>query len=310
MNQKRWTAAAIGDQSGRVAIVTGANSGIGLETARELAARSATVVLACRNPKKAKAAAEDIRSTTDGSRVEVRTLDVSDLASVRAFAESFLADHERLDLLINNAGVMMPPERSETPDGFELQMGTNHFGHFALTGLLLPLLLKTPKSRIVNVSSTAHKFGSMSFDDMDWKGRRFNKMASYGQSKLANLLFTLELDRRLRDAGSDTLVAAAHPGWTATNLQQHAGWVRALNPLFAMSPPQGALPTLYAAVGPDVQGNDYYGPDGFMEMKGYPTKVGRTSAARDAAAAARLFEVSEERTGVRFSKSGGASEAA
>ena len=301
MSRNKWNIEQIDDQSGRVAIVTGSNSGIGFETAKALALRGARVVLACRSEDKGRAAVEAIEAAGPSGSVELGLLDLSSLDSVRAFAESFLDENERLDLLINNAGVMMPPA-SRTADGFELQFGTNHLGHFALTGLLLPLLVETEGSRVVNVSSAAHKWGSIDFGDLQWETRPYKKAASYGQSKLANLLFTYELQRRLEEAGASTIATAAHPGWTGTDLQRHAGLFRLLNPLFAMKPWQGALPTLYAAVADEARGGEYFGPDGVMEMRGWPKRVHSNEESRDETVARQLWDVSEELTGVRFER--------
>jgi NAD(P)-dependent dehydrogenase (short-subunit alcohol dehydrogenase family) len=294
-----WTSDNIEDQSGRIAIVTGSNSGIGFEAAKALATKGATVVMAVRSETKGRTAAEAIRSAGAPGSVQVAALDLADLASVRAFADAFKSDHDRLDLLINNAGVMMPP-KSQTTDGFELQFGTNHLGHFALTAQLADLLTATPGSRVVNVASMAHRFGTIDFDDLQWETRRYSKGASYGQSKLANLLFTFELQRRLDAAGAGTLAVAAHPGWTATNLQRHTGAGNLLNPVFGMSPWQGALPTLYAATAPEAEAGSYYGPKGLLEMRGFPGKVGSTAESRDEHKARRLWEVSEDLTGARF----------
>jgi NAD(P)-dependent dehydrogenase (short-subunit alcohol dehydrogenase family) len=298
----KWTSERIPDQTGRVAIVTGANSGIGYQSALALAKKGATVVLAVRDEAKGRNAMEQIKEEQPGARVEVMKLDLASLESVRAFAAAFKQRHERLDLLVNNAGVMMPPTRSSTADGFELQLGTNHIGHFALTGLLLELLTSTPGSRVVNVSSAAHRWGGIDFDDLQWEKRRYKRMASYGQSKVANLLFTYELQRRLQAAGAETRALAAHPGWTATNLQRTSGLFRALNPLFAMKPWQGALPTLYAATADDASGGQYYGPDGLGEMRGYPRPVGSSPASRDLETAARLWQISEQLSGVTYDR--------
>ncbi len=299
MTRSRWTAEQMEDQRGRGAIVTGANTGIGLEAARELARKGATVVVACRDAAKAEAAANDIGQIRPAGEVVVMVLDLADLSSVRKFAEEFRGRFDSLDLLVNNAGVMMPPE-SKTADGFELQFGTNHLGHFALTGLLLDLLLATEGSRIVNVASMAHAHGSMDLDDPNWETRPYKRMPSYAQSKLANLLFNLELQRRLEESGSPTLAVSCHPGWTATDLQRHSGLIRFFNPLFAMKPPQGALPTLYAATSDDIVSGGYYGPHGWMQARGYPVAVESTDAAKDVETARRLWEMSEEMTGVRF----------
>lgn len=306
-----WTREKIEDQSGRVAIVTGSNSGIGYEAALELGRAGASVILAVRDRARGEEAAQQIRKAAQGAEVEVMTLDLANLGSIRAFADKFKQKHDALHLLVNNAGVMMPP-KSKTADGFELQFGTNHIGHFALTGLLLDRLVQTQGSRVVNVASMAHNWGVIDFEDLQWERKRYKKAKSYGQSKLANLLFTYELQRRFDAAGAKTVAVAAHPGWTATNLQRSTGLFRAMNPIFAMKPWQGALPTLRAATAGDVQGGDYYGPGGFMEMRGYPKRVRSSAASRDQAVAARLWDVSEDLSGVRFDRlqAGGTAQAA
>ncbi len=293
-----WTHDDIPAQTGRTAIVTGANSGIGFETAKALTEKGAHVVLACRNQEKGGAALAEILGGQPAGTAELMALDLSDLASVRAFAEAFLAAHDRLDLLINNAGVMVPP-KSTTKDGFELQFGTNHLGHFALTAHLLPRLLETDDSRVVNVSSMAHKSGRIDFDNLD-ASKGYRAWAAYGQSKLANLLFTSELQRRLSEAGYATMVTAAHPGWTATNLQDNSGAFKLLNRWFAQEPADGALPTLFAATAGEATPNGYYGPSGFLEMNGAPKPVGRTKRAQDDRVAQKLWVVSEQLTGVDF----------
>ena len=295
----KWTRDNIPDQTGKQAIITGSNSGIGFEAARALAGRGAAVVLACRSEARAEQARERILGEHPGARVSVMALDLADLDQVRGFAARACERFERLDLLINNAGVMMPPA-STTKQGFELQFGVNHLGHFALTGLLLERLQATAGARVVNVSSQAHRQGRMNFEDIDFETRGYDRMAAYGQSKLANLLFTFECQRRFEAAGIEVLVAAAHPGWTRTNLQQHWGFADLLNPLFGMPPAKGALPTLRAATDPGVRAGDYYGPRGVYQMWGYPKKVGTAKAARSEADAARLWELSELRTGVRY----------
>ena len=297
--EKKWDATAMSDQTGRVAIVTGANSGIGFETAKELAKKGATVVMACRNQAKGEAAVDVIRSEKPAGGVQVMALDLSSLASVRTFAAEFSAKFERLDLLINNAGVMALPKRFETEDGFEMQFGTNHLGHFALTGLLYDLLTKTPDSRVVNVSSGAHQAGRMAWDDLQFT-KSYSPFGAYSQSKLANLLFTYELQRRMDSAGMKTLATAVHPGWTATNLQTHSGVTGLLNPLFGQKPPMGALPTLYAATAPEAVAAGYYGPDGFMAMRGYPKRTESNARSHDLEAARKLWAVSEELTAVSF----------
>ncbi|HEY2636001.1 MAG TPA: oxidoreductase [Solirubrobacteraceae bacterium] len=296
----KWTADQIPDQHGRTAVVTGANSGLGLVTARELARKGASVTLAVRNVPKGEDAATQIRRAAPDADVTVQKLDLGDLASVREFAERRAG--EGLDLLINNAGVMAPPRR-ETADGFELQIGTNHLGHFALTGLLLPSLEGREDARVVTLSSGAHRIGSISFDNLQ-RTHGYFRWTAYGQSKLANLLFALELDRRLRSAGSSVKSLSAHPGYAATNLQSAAAplvdrWVmKASNLVVAQSAEMGALPSLYAATEPGLEGGLFIGPDGLAEQRGHPHIVAPGKAARDLDTARRLWEVSEELTGV------------
>ena len=310
---EKWTADSIPDQSGRLAVVTGANSGLGLVTARELARKGAHVVLACRNTAKGDEAAGSIAREVPGAQVEVAALDLGSLDSVRAFATTFGGQHDGLDLLINNAGVMAPP-RSTTADGFELQFGTNHLGHFALTGLLLPKLEGREGARVVTLSSGAHRIGKINFDDLQ-RERGYNRWRAYGQSKLANLMFALELDRRLRAAGSGVTSVAAHPGYAATNLQSAAAptpdrLVMAVsNRLLAQSAEMGTLPQLYAATYPGLAGGTFVGPDGFAEQRGYPHPVSPNAAARDTAVARRLWDVSEELTGVTIAPAGAATAA-
>jgi NAD(P)-dependent dehydrogenase (short-subunit alcohol dehydrogenase family) len=290
-SSSRWTAADLPDQSGRTVVVTGASSGLGAVTARELARAGAHVVLAVRDVAKG----EGVAAAFTGEW-EVRELDLASLASVRAFAAGWSGP---LDVLINNAGIMAVPQ-GKTKDGFESQIGTNHLGHFALTNLLLPHVT----DRVVTVSSGAHRIGKMHLDDLNWERRRYDRWRVYGQTKLSNLLFTTELQRRLAEAGSAVRAVAAHPGYANTHLQSHTGSrVNHLlmnvvgNRLFAQSDEQGALPTLYAAT-QDIPGDSFVGPDGFMEQRGYPKLVGRTKAAQDADVARRLWTLSEELTGV------------
>jgi NAD(P)-dependent dehydrogenase (short-subunit alcohol dehydrogenase family) len=283
-----WSTADIPDQTGRTAIVTGANSGIGRAAAKALAAKGARVVLAVRDTAKGEAAAAAMPGTT-----EVRRLDLASLDSVREFAADWDGD---IDLLINNAGVMIPP-LTRTQDGFELQFGTNHLGHFTLTNALLDKVT----GRVVTVASGAHRFGAIDFDDLNWERRPYRAWRAYGQSKLANLLFTSELQRRLTAAGSSVLATAAHPGYAATNLQSHSGsglqerLMAIGNRVIAQDEDGGALPTLYAAVA-DIPGDSYAGPGGFMEQRGAPKLVGRNGAAKDADVARRLWDVSEQLT--------------
>jgi NAD(P)-dependent dehydrogenase (short-subunit alcohol dehydrogenase family) len=292
MTSSKWTAQDLPSLENRTFVVTGANSGIGLVAARALGGAGAHVVLAVRNTAKGERAAASIQGST-----EVRPLDLADLASVRAFADAWDGD---IDVLVNNAGVMAVPEQ-RTKDGFEMQIGTNHLGHFALTNLLLPAIT----DRVVTVASGAHRAGSIRLDDLNWEQGSYHRWRAYGQSKLANLLFTSELQRRLDAAGSNVRTVAAHPGWAATNLQNRTenrlqNAVMAIgNKVVAQSDEMGALPTLYAAT-QDVPGNSYVGPDGFQEQRGHPTLVGRSGAARDTETAEKLWTLSEELTGVAF----------
>src|SRR5215207_3321908 len=296
-----WTAKDIPDQTGRTAAVTGANSGLGLVTARELARAGARVVLACRNLDKGHAAVDEIRAAVPEAQLQLEELDLASLASVRGFADRFRATHDRLDLLINNAGVMAPPRR-RTADGFELQFGTNHLGHFLLTILLLDLMEGREDARVVTLSSTAHKIGRIAFDNLNGD-RHYFRWNTYGQSKLANLLFALELDRRLRREGSTVKSLAAHPGYAATNLQTAAPplvdrlVMKIGNAVIAQSDEMGALPTLFAATEPGLEGGTYVGPDGLSEQRGHPAIVLPNRRARDEETARRLWHVSEELTG-------------
>ncbi|MEM7157103.1 MAG: oxidoreductase [Myxococcota bacterium] len=309
MGKQRWTSKNIEDQTGRVAIVTGANSGIGFEAAKELAVAGAEVIVASRSEERGRTAVEQIRQAAPSATVELIVLDLADLGSVERFAATFTERYDRLDLLVNNAGVMMPPQRQETADGFELQFGTNHLGHFALTLRLLPVLAETEGSRVVNVSSSAQNFAKFDLDDLQWTQRSFNRMGSYGASKAANMLFTLELQRRLSEAGVSTISTACHPGWTGTNLQASTPMFRWLNPIFSMKPWQGALPTLYAAVAPQAVGGGYYGPDGLGTMRGYPAPNKPAKLSTDAAAAKRLWDQSEELVGLTMPSIRGAARA-
>jgi len=303
-----WTAEEMPDLHDKTIIVTGGNSGIGLEAAKMLAGKGATVVLACRDEGKAKSAAAAISAAHRAGKVETGSLDLASLESVRRFAADFSARHQRLDVLCNNAGVMALPYR-RTADGFEMQFGTNHLGHFALTGLLLERLLATPGARVVNVSSGAHRAGRIRFDDLQWE-RGYRKWLAYGQSKLANLLFTFELQRRLAAASKNAIAVACHPGYAATNLQaagprmQGSAFLESLaqlgNNLLSQSATMGALPTVFAATATSLHGGEYVGPDSFGELWGHPRLVGCSAAAKDTEAARRLWGVSEELTGVRF----------
>lgn len=307
-DKKAWTSDDISDLSGKTIIVTGANSGIGYEAALTFARKGADLILACRDIGKARTAAAQMSSSASGANVQVMELDLANLASVRRFSAAFREQHQVLHVLCNNAGVMAIPYR-QTADGFEMQFGTNHLGHFALTGLLLDRLLATEGARVVTVASGMHRLGTIRFDDLQWRNG-YRKWMAYGQSKLANLLFTFELQRRAAAAGAKLLSVACHPGYSATNLQ-FAGpkmsgaplmeyFYDATNRLFAQSAAMGALPTEYAAAAPDVHSGDYFGPNGIGELWGHPVAVGCSAAARDTAAASRLWEVSEQLTNVHY----------
>jgi NAD(P)-dependent dehydrogenase (short-subunit alcohol dehydrogenase family) len=299
----KWTTADIPDQTGRVAVITGANTGLGYQTAVALAEHGARVVLAVRNLDKGKDAAARITAQNPDADVALQELDLTSLESTRAAAEQLRSEHDHIDLLINNAGVMWTPE-STTKDGFELQFGTNHLGHFAFTGLLLDRLLPFAGSRVVTVSSIGHRIrADIHFDDLQWD-RRYNRVGAYGQSKLANLLFTYELQRRLAPHGT-TIAAAAHPGGSSTELTRHlpgliAPVFSALEPFIAQDAATGALPQLRAATDPGVLGGQYFGPDGFGGMRGHPKVVASSSKSHDVDRQRRLWAVSEELTGVVY----------
>ncbi|MDB5985411.1 MAG: family NAD(P)-dependent oxidoreductase [Nevskia sp.] len=305
-----WTSQDIPNQSGKIAVVTGANSGLGLETSAALAGAGATVVMACRDATKARTAFEEVRRRAPSATIEIMPLDLADLASVRQFAQTLAAKYPRLDLLVNNAGVMAVPMR-RTRDGFEMQIGTNHFGHYALTGLLLEPLKAAPAARVVNVASLAHRWTrAMDLADINWEHKPYKRWDAYGKSKLANLLFTFELDRRLKQAGLDVITAASHPGYAATNLQfvgpsmdnsaVSGAAMKLVNVLFGQSSAMGALPSLYAATAADVQSGDYYGPAGFQQLHGAPVKVDCRKLARDPQLAAQLWALSAQLTGVQY----------
>lgn len=306
MATTKWTANDMPDQTGRVAIVTGANVGLGYESVLALARKGAQVIVASRDQTKAQKAVSSIKEQVPGAKIEFIRLDLASLASVREFVNEFRQRYDRLDILLNNAGVMAIPRR-ETADGFEMQLGTNHLGHFALTGLLLDLILKTPGSRIINTSSSAHLFGQMYLEDPQLR-QNYGRWKSYGQSKLANVLFTFELQRRLAAAGYNTISASAHPGYANTNLQATSAttskslidtvFYRFGNPIVAQSAAMGALPQLYAATAPEAKGGEFYGPRFFM--RGYPKRAKVNKRAYDEAVARRLWNLSEELTGVQY----------
>jgi NAD(P)-dependent dehydrogenase (short-subunit alcohol dehydrogenase family) len=307
-----WTEASIPDQSGKTFVVTGGNSGIGYEAAVALARKKAHVVLACRSPQRAGDALASLKSAVPGASVEVMQLDLASLKSIRAFAEACRAKHEKLHGLINNAGLMALPY-TKTEDGFEMQLGTNHLGHFALTGLMLPSLLGTEGARVVSVASQAHRMGRMHWDDLMGE-RRYEAWEWYGQSKLANLLFTYELQRRLEGAGKKLVALACHPGYSATALQHKGpemegsklkGAIMSVgNALLAQSSAMGALPTLRAATDPDAKGGEYYGPRGLGEFVGYPKKVSSNALSNDREQQKRLWDESVKLTGVGYAELG------
>ena len=307
MGNPKWTADEIPDQTGRTVLVTGANSGLGLRSAEALAAKGARVLMACRNAAKAASALESVKAKATGAAPEVRPLDLQSLASIRECAAAVSEELDSLDVLMNNAGIMAVP-KATTQDGFESQLGTNHLGHFALTGLLLPTLLAAAEPRVVTVSSNAHNFGRLDLHDLFFERRRYSRWRAYGQSKLANLLFTSELQRRAVDHKTPLTAVAAHPGYAATNLTSGPAvgmaFVRpvlaAADKVIGQPDHMGALPQLYAATMPDVLADDYWGPDAFRQQRGYPTRVGRTKHAQSADDARRLWERSEELTGVAY----------
>jgi NAD(P)-dependent dehydrogenase (short-subunit alcohol dehydrogenase family) len=306
----KWTQNDIPDLSGKVIIVTGANSGLGYEAAKEFARKGARTVLACRNIDKAQAALDQIHAEISagipGAHAEIMQLNLASLASVREFAEAFKSRFDRLDILVNNAGIMWVPYQ-KTEDGFESQFGTNHLGHFALTGLLMDLLLKTPDARVVNVSSVGHRSGMIDFDDLMFEGGQgYGRHRAYGRSKLANLLFTYELQRKFEAVDADAIATAAHPGGSNTNLARNIEdiwYFKALRPVLEkmmQGAEMGALPTLRAAVDPAASGGEYYGPNGFMEQTGYPVIVQSSNASHNMADARRLWEASEQLTGIHY----------
>jgi len=297
---QKWTLAQMPRLYDKVAVVTGANRGLGLEISAGLAAAGATVVMACRDPQKAQAAAAEVRRRAPGAKLELMPLDLADLASVRRFAQEFSARFPRLDILCNNGSAILVPLQ-QTRDGFEMHIGTNHLGHFALSGLLLPRLQATPGARVVNTSSMAHRMTKgLKLDDLHFERRSYKEMDAYGQSKLASLLYTFELDRRLRKAGLNIAATVAHPGWSNTNPDRGNALLRFLNSLMAQTAAMGALPSLHAAAADGVQGGEYFGPGGLKELRGYPAPAGSSEEARNPQLAARLWARSEQLTGVKY----------
>ncbi|WP_321296950.1 oxidoreductase [Marinifilum fragile] len=299
MTKMKWDESNIPNQKGRVIVVTGSTSGIGKEAVRILSDKEATLVMAVRNTEKGDLVAAEIKNTNPKAIIKVMPLDLTSLESVKDFVENFSRYFNRLDVLINNAGIMMCPF-GRTADGFELQIGTNHLGHFALTGLLMPLLKKTKNSRIVVTSSVAHKFGNINLSDLNWENRKYNTNKAYGDSKLANLYFAYELVRKFKNDADAPMVTVAHPGWTRTELQRHKGGIRFLNNFFSQVPAMGILPSLRAGFDPNAKAGEYYGPAKLFEMQGYPVKVKSNKLSHDEEIAKKLWDLSEVITGVKY----------
>ncbi|MCA1757620.1 MAG: SDR family NAD(P)-dependent oxidoreductase [Bacteroidales bacterium] len=298
-NDKRWDERSIPDLTGRNIIVTGANSGIGFEAAKAMAGRGATIVMACRNIEKSADAFDKVRQESHNDKVELMRLDLADLSSVREFAGEAREKFPLIDILVNNAGIMVPPY-GRTIDGFELQIGTNHLGHFLLTGLLMENIVAAPGSRVVTVTSIAHFGGRINFEDINSE-TGYRRMGAYRQSKLANLLFSYELDRRLKEKEKETISVAVHPGVTSTSIFKMPSWLERVKEAILMSSAKGALPTLMGATEPSLKGGEYIGPAGFRQSMGYPAILSSSNRSHDRQLALRLWELSEEMTSFRFS---------
>ena len=299
MTNKKWDIQEIPEQKGKTIVITGATSGLGKEAARVLVGKGANVIMAVRNTLKAETVANEIRSEFPDAKLDIRQLDLGSLDSVKAFSNGMLEDYKALDILINNAGVMMCPY-SKTKDGFEIQMGTNHFGHFALTGQLMPLLTSTKDSRIVVTSSVAHKQGNIDFADISWEKRKYKTGKAYSDSKLANLYFAYELERRIRDRADAPMIVSSHPGWTKTELDRHSGLASFLGNIVAQTVQMGTLPTLRAATDKQMKTGDYIGPANLMEMRGYPVVVKSNKMSHQVDNAKTLWAISEDLTGVKY----------
>lgn len=299
MSNQKWNTNLIPDQTGKTIIITGATSGLGKEATKILASKNATVIMAVRNAKKAETVSKEILEYYPSSILEIRSLDLSSLDSIRSFADGILATYSKLDVLINNAGIMMCPY-SKTKDGFEIQMGTNHFGHFALTGLLFDLLRKTKGSRIVATSSLAHKQGNIDFKDINWEQRQYKTGKAYGDSKLANLYFAYELARKYKGDSTAPVVTISHPGWTKTELDRHSGVARFIGDIVAQTVQMGTLPTLRAATDVSAKSGDYFGPSKIMEMRGHPVLVKSNKLSKNEGNAKTLWNISEKLTGINF----------
>ena len=299
MNRKKWSVENIPDQKGKTIIITGSTSGLGKEASRVLAKKNATIIMAVRNTQKAEIVANEIRKEYPIAKIEIRNLDLGSLDSISSFAKGMLEDYRNLDLLINNAGIMMCPY-SKTKNGFEIQMGTNHLGPFALTGLLMPLLIRTNHARIVSTSSVAHNQGDIDFTDINWEKRKYNTSKAYSDSKLANLYFSYELKRRLEHVENPPLVVSAHPGGTKTDLARHSGIFNVFMNLLFLPVEKGVLSTLRAATDANATSGDYYGPGGFMQVRGFPELVQSSKMSHNLKNAKHLWDISEELTGIKY----------
>lgn len=299
MSNKKWNTQDIPDQKGKVVIITGATSGLGKEAAKVFAEKGATVIMPVRNAEKAKSVLEEILKLYPSSKIVIKSLDLSSLNSIKLFADDFLKSYNQLDILINNAGIMYCPY-SKTQDGFEMQMGTNHLGPYALTAQLMPLLMKTANSRIINTASLAHLTGNIDFEDINWENRKYKTMQAYADSKIANLYFHYELAKKLKGQNNAPLVVAAHPGWTKTELDRHIGIVGIISSIIGQKAEKGVLPTLRAATDPNAISGDYFGPDGFREMRGNPVKVKSNAMSLNAQKAEQLWTLSEKLTGIKY----------
>jgi len=297
MKQSNWTAQNIPDLTGKIIIITGATSGLGKQATKVLTSKNATIIMAVRNIKKAETVASEIKVAFPDAKLDIRQLDLGSLNSIKTFAASFLKSYDKLDILINNAGVMACPY-SKTEDGFEIQMGTNHFGPFALTGLLFDLLKKTSDSRIVSTSSMAHLQGNIDFSDINWETRDYRTIKAYADSKIANLYFTYELAKKCENG--HPLVTVAHPGWTKTELDRHSGIVEFASNIFAQKVDMGTLPTLRAAFDLEAKPGDFFGPDGWFRIKGYPVKVESNKLSHSEELAKKLWEISQQQTGISY----------
>ena len=299
MNRKKWSVENIPDQKGKTIIITGSTSGLGKEASRVLAKKNATIIMAVRNTQKAEIVANEIRKEYPIAKIEIRNLDLGSLDSISSFAKGMLEDYRNLDLLINNAGIMMCPY-SKTKNGFEIQMGTNHLGPFALTGLLMPLLIRNNHARIVSTSSVAHNQGDIDFTDINWEKRKYNTSKAYSDSKLANLYFSYELKRRLEHVENPPLVVSAHPGGTKTDLARHSGIFNVFMNLLFLPVEKGVLSTLRAATDANATSGDYYGPGGFMQVRGFPELVQSSKMSHNLKNAKHLWDISEELTGIKY----------